>query len=163
MKQTTPYLDGISVARPCPASWEEMKGDDRVRHCGGCRMNVYNLSAMSRRDAEDLVRKTEGRLCVRFYRRTDGTVLTQDCPVGLRAFRRRVALFSSALAAMLLGMFAAGCGRAPSPGDGGAKPPADGGGRGTTGIVAPPAVMGDVADPPVLQGEVFVPPPVPPR
>jgi hypothetical protein len=39
---------------------------------------------MSRAEAEALVEKTEGRMCVRFYVRGDGMVLTDDCPVGLR-------------------------------------------------------------------------------
>ena len=28
--------------------------------------------------------------CARFYRRPDGTLLTRDCPVGIRALRRRL-------------------------------------------------------------------------
>ena len=52
---------------------------------------AYNLSEMSREAAEDLVRMHEGeRLCVRFYRRRDGTVITNECPVALRALKRRV-------------------------------------------------------------------------
>jgi hypothetical protein len=81
-------LDRISVASPCTASWDEMRGDDRVRFCGHCQLNVYNLSAMTRQAAEQLVAQREGRLCVRFYRRTDDTVLTPDCPRGLEALRR---------------------------------------------------------------------------
>ncbi len=166
MANETPVLEGLRVASPCTVSWEAMAGDARVRHCGACRLNVYNLSAMSRREAEDLVRRSEGRLCVRFYRRADGTVLTQDCPVGLRAVRRRLALLGSAMAAMFLAAFAAGCGRSPS-GAGGGDP--------TTGNLVPPGtmgrpavqqpvmggprpVMGDVADPRPLQGEVVAPP-----
>lgn len=60
-----------------------MSGDDRVRFCGVCRLNVYNLSGMTRRDATELVQLVEGRLCVRFFRRKDGTLLTSDCPVGM--------------------------------------------------------------------------------
>ena len=37
--------------------------------------------------AEELVFKTEGRLCVRFYRRPDCSMLASDCPIGLRAAR----------------------------------------------------------------------------
>jgi len=64
-----------------------MIGTDRVRFCGQCSLNVYNLSAMSREDASELVSRAEGRLCVGFFRRADGTILTRDCPVGLRAAR----------------------------------------------------------------------------
>lgn len=75
-----------------------MSGDDRVRYCGECRLNVYNLSGMSRRDATELIQLVEGRLCVRFYRRKDGTLLTSDCPIGMRAIgvAARVASFTLA-------------------------------------------------------------------
>jgi hypothetical protein len=85
-------LSEIRIASPCTASWEEMQGDDRVRFCQHCRLNVYNLSAMPRPEAEALIKEKEGRLCVRFYRRRDGTVLTNNCPVGFRAARRAVLL-----------------------------------------------------------------------
>ncbi len=62
-----------------------MAGDDRVRFCAECKKHVYNLSAMNRREAEVLLVKSEGGICTRFYRRPDGTMLTEDCPVGLRA------------------------------------------------------------------------------
>src|SRR5262249_2477502 len=76
------------IAAPCTASWDEMEGSDRVRFCKHCQRHVYSLSALSRREAEQFVREREGRACVRFYRRADGTMLTADCPVGLRALRR---------------------------------------------------------------------------
>ena len=73
-------LDNLRVARPCSADWRAMTGTDRVRHCADCNLNVYNLSALSTAEARALVEETEGRRCVRFYRRADGTVLTRDCP-----------------------------------------------------------------------------------
>lgn len=84
-----PVIDNVRVASPCTANWEEMAGDERVRFCSQCRLHVYNLSAMSRHDAQQLLMQRGKHLCVRFYRRADGTVLTRDCPVGLRALRRR--------------------------------------------------------------------------
>jgi hypothetical protein len=78
-----------------------MTGDGQVRHCRHCQKNVYNLREMPRSEAEAFVAKHEGRACVRFFRRTDGTVLTRDCPVGLRAARRRLARASAALAGVL--------------------------------------------------------------
>jgi hypothetical protein len=67
-----------------------MRGDERVRFCESCKLHVYNLSAMTQPEAEELVRRSEGRLCIRCYQRSDGTVLTQDCPVGLAAVRRKL-------------------------------------------------------------------------
>src|SRR5260370_815375 len=88
MVATAKTLEDIRLAFPCTAAWSEMEGDDKFRFCKQCRKHVYNLSAMSRLEAEALVEKTEGRMCVRFYRRADGTVLTDDCPVGLRLARK---------------------------------------------------------------------------
>jgi hypothetical protein len=103
-------LEDIRVASPCTAPWEDMKGDERVRFCGRCEKNVFNLSAMTREEAEALVAGKEGRLCVRFYRRSDGMVLTADCPVGTRArkVRRLVVLAAGVGAAGALGTCASG-------------------------------------------------------
>ena len=92
MSKVPSLLDSVRIASPCLAAWEDMTGDDRVRHCDLCRLNVYDLSGMGRAEAEELIRGTEGRLCGRLHRRADGTVLTRDCPEGrLRALRRRAA------------------------------------------------------------------------
>jgi len=102
MSKATFSLETLSVASPCHAPWGNMSGDDRVRFCGECRRHVYNLSEMSRSEAESLVQCTEGRLCVRFYQRSDGKVMTSDCPVGLESARRRVMLAVSAGVATFL-------------------------------------------------------------
>ena len=99
-------LDRVTVAAPCDAGWENMVGDERVRFCAKCSLNVYNLSGMTKREAERLVVQAEGRLCVRFYRRADGTILTKNCPVGLRALRRRAARVATASASAALSFFA---------------------------------------------------------
>ena len=103
-------LDKVDVAAPCPARWEDMKGGERVRFCEQCRLNVYNLSSMERAEAERLVNETEGRLCVRFFRRADGTMLTDDCPVGLVARARKELGRAVALIAGILGVGACGGG-----------------------------------------------------
>src|SRR5207244_3242790 len=100
-------LEDLRIATPCNADWDDMAQVDgeRVRFCGKCEKNVYNLSAMSRDAAEQLVREREGRVCVRFYQRADGTVLTGDCPVAVRKqrLRRRVwASLSGAAASLML-------------------------------------------------------------
>jgi len=66
-----------------------MVGDEHVRFCGQCEKNVYNLSSLPREEAEALLVAKEGKMCVRLYRRDDGTVLTNDCPVGVKKRRRR--------------------------------------------------------------------------
>ena len=99
-KFTNP-LDSIKIASPCKANWEAMYGNERHRFCGECKLNVYNLSGMTQREAENLILQTEGRLCVKFYRRADGSVLTKDCPVGWKAIKRKVSKTATAFASLV--------------------------------------------------------------
>ncbi len=144
---TTSILDTVRIASPCHAAWEDMQGDERIRHCRACNRHVYNFSALTEAEITSLIRTTEGRLCARLYRRRDGTLLTADCPVGRRQKQRRTA-FQFALG--LFGLVSTALGltailkREP--------PPAP---STVTGMVAQPpgrctavmgeAVMGDVA------------------
>lgn len=101
MSQST--LVQVRVATPCSVNWDEMQGDHQVRFCSQCSLNVYNLSEMKRDAAESFIAKSEGRVCIRLYRRHDGTVITKDCPVGRRALHRQVlALVGGVLAAIFL-------------------------------------------------------------
>jgi hypothetical protein len=96
-----PYpLETLRVATPCHASWDDMTGTGRVRFCHLCQKKVYNLSAMTRGEGERLLAKSEGNMCVRMYRRQDGTVMTTDCPVGVRR-RRWAAVWAAAVVAAL--------------------------------------------------------------
>lgn len=105
MQKFTSPLDNIRVAKPCPADWNGMMGTSRKRFCGECKLNVYNLSDMTRREAETFLLESEGRVCVRYFRRDDGTVLTKDCPVGLAALKRRVSKAITAVFSMFAGIF----------------------------------------------------------
>jgi len=106
MARFTSRLDNIRVAAPCSADWDSMFGNDRVRLCEQCHLNVYNLSEMSRVEADRLINEAEGRLCVRFYRRRDGSIITQNCPVGLRAIKRRLTRVATAVASFVLSLMA---------------------------------------------------------
>ncbi len=100
-------LNNLKVASPCSQDWNAMIGDSRKRYCGECRLNVYNLSGMSRNEAENLILSAEGRLCVRFYKRADGTVLTEDCPVGWARVKQRTRAYVTALASLIFSFFGA--------------------------------------------------------
>jgi len=120
---------------------------------------VFNLSAMTRGEAERLVQnKGEGRLCVRFFRRADGTLLTEDCPVGLR---QRLRWAWARTAALLLTIWGGLTGCEQKAGSGGTTPPRQLMGE----AVAPappqgsPALMGDYCAPPAATAV----PPVPPQ
>jgi hypothetical protein len=100
-------LNNIKIASPCSADWNEMIGDARKRYCGDCKLNVYNLSEMTKTQAENLIIESEGSLCVRFYRRADGTVLTKDCPVGWQKIKNRTKVFATAAASVVFSFFGA--------------------------------------------------------
>ena len=97
-------FDRLRIASPCQTSWEQMRGDDRARFCESCNLHVYNISELTRKQAEALIASTEGRICARMYRRADGTVLTKDCPVGLRALRRRASKVAGAAVTALFSL-----------------------------------------------------------
>lgn len=105
MSKFTSPLDNVRVASPCKADWNKMVGDERQRHCSDCKLNVYNLSGMTRNEAEKLLLDSEGSLCVRFYRRSDGTILTKDCPVGWRAIKRNAARVATGVFSLIAGLF----------------------------------------------------------
>ncbi|MGC4042860.1 MAG: hypothetical protein QM758_03575 [Armatimonas sp.] len=139
-------LNKVKVASPCSADWNAMEGDDQARFCGQCKKNVYNLSAMTEKEAAELVRNTEGRLCVRYYRRADGTMLTADCPVGAEVKKRRTVRNLTVLATAGAALTAYRMARTPEP----VSAPVAG-----TMIALPmveatpePAMMGDMAAPP---------------
>ncbi len=83
-------LSTVRIASPCHADWDSMAGNHRQRFCSQCQRHVYNISEMTRREANRLLAKEEGGICARLYRRADGTVLTEVCPVGWSALKRRV-------------------------------------------------------------------------
>lgn len=105
MKRFSNPLDNIRIASPCPANWDEMHGDERKRHCAACKLSVYNLSEMTQTEAESFLINAEGRVCVKFYRRADGTILTKNCPVGWQKVKRKVSRTASALFSMCFGIF----------------------------------------------------------
>jgi len=151
MSKFTNPLEHVRVAAPCPADWGRMTGDERVRFCGQCNLHVYNLSGMTRAEAETLVTNAEGRLCVRFYRRADGTILTRNCPVGLRAVKQRVSrTLSAALTAVV--SFFAGLGIVES-----LKPAPAPRGVQVMGAIARPFTQGEMAIPPTLAPEATPP------
>ena len=110
-------LRNLRVASPCHESWDGMTGDDQQRFCHSCNLHVYNFSEMASDEITSLIIRTEGRLCGRLYRRTDGTVLTRDCPVGLRAFRKKVSRVATAVFATLLSSVSAVFGQNPKKGE----------------------------------------------
>lgn len=82
------------VQTPCLSGWENMDGDERVRFCGACKKNVFNLGDMTKEEAESTIEENGGKLCVRIFRRKDGSVYTDNCPRRLRRLRNHIRTFA---------------------------------------------------------------------
>ncbi len=113
------HLKNLRIAKPCQADWYDMKGTPGVRHCASCKLNVYNLSWMTSEEPEELLRDAKERVCVRFYRRADGTILIRDCPVGLAVselpWLRHISVLAAAILAAI-GLSSASFVRSDAPG-----------------------------------------------
>jgi len=97
-----PLLARIRVATPCQADWSQMTGDERVRHCAHCKKDVFNLSELSREQAERLIIEKNGDLCARYFKRQDGTILLADCSVGIKQ-KRKTSVLAASAAVLLAG------------------------------------------------------------
>ncbi len=147
MEPKTPNLEDIlgklEIASPCPASWNDMTGNDAERFCDQCERNVYDFSHMHIDDIVKLVQRQEEGICARLYRRADGTVLTADCSVGARRQRKQRLL--QRVAASVVGLSALnGCVEAEAPPVENKADP-----KGAVEVVEPiPSVMGQVMEVP---------------
>jgi hypothetical protein len=86
----------VRIASPCSADWDRMVGNERVRYCTQCKLDVYNFSELTRAQIEEIVAQREGRLCARLYQRSDGTMMTRNCPARFRVVMQQVSRFASA-------------------------------------------------------------------
>src|SRR5262249_22114801 len=111
MSDTFTRLQSLTIAVPCSIDWDSMPGDERTRFCSRCKQRVHHLSAMSESEAEALLQLNQAgtRVCVRFYRRPDGTVVTTDCRTFAERLQRRAVSISVVLATgLLFGLYALG-------------------------------------------------------
>lgn len=83
-------LDNISIATQCRADWNDMNGTEQIRFCGQCSKHVYNISAMSEAEVEELILRSESVPCMKLFRRKDGTIIFDNCPVALRKVRNKM-------------------------------------------------------------------------
>jgi hypothetical protein len=80
-------LERVEITSPCTANWDEMKGTDQIRYCSECQKYVYNLSEMTRREAEALLVSRGNQMCARLIRDLDGQTLTVESLPPVRLLR----------------------------------------------------------------------------
>lgn len=100
-------LDRITVTSPCQQEWDSMSGNDRVRFCEHCSRHVHHLSEMTRNEVLRLVRKSNGRLCVRYYRDRNAQLLARAASTKLHQISRRVSRIAAGVFTASIGFSAA--------------------------------------------------------
>ena len=84
------FLNNMTIPSPCTADWSSMIGNEQVRFCEHCSLEVHNLSRMTRNQAERLVARSNGRLCVRYHYDPADRALNSTVPQKLHHISRRV-------------------------------------------------------------------------
>ena len=100
---TTP-LSVLRLDLPCQVPWDDMAvidGDESVRFCTQCRLNVHNLSAMTAEEAKACLARQTDRVCVSFLQAADGRAITLEYQPVNRSRRRwqRAAVAAALVAA----------------------------------------------------------------
>ena len=94
-------LDVLRIETPCPAAWEQMRGDGRRRFCDSCGKHVHNAEAMTRAQVETLLAEHHGTgVCMQLHPREDGTIRLRDASPLRRAGRWLACAAAVALAAL---------------------------------------------------------------
>jgi hypothetical protein len=138
-----PLLEQITSApldKACDVPWSAMSGGDRFRHCAECDREVWNLSAMTAREAEIRLLNAATTPCVNYRVDGDGRLISRDEPLS----SRRLGLRAAALVAgSLLGGGVASADPPPAQKQESGKTPQDSGktpqGSGKTPQAAAPA------------------------
>lgn len=99
------FLNNLTIPTPCSADWNRMIGNDQVRFCEHCNLDVHNLSRMTRNQAQRLIARANGRLCVRYHRDAAGQPLT--LPVGQKLHRQKLHRIARRVSQVAAGAFTA--------------------------------------------------------
>lgn len=101
-------LNDLCGPSPCSLEWNDLIGNDRIRHCSVCAENVVNLSALTRAEAERLLADPKTG-CVHLLRREDETPIFVDRPL----FKFQIARLFSWVSILL--SFGSGCSNMAQP------------------------------------------------
>lgn len=69
----------IEIPEPCHADWDAMRPEDKGRFCFDCRKTVHDLSAMTKDEAKDFLRRSAcNDVCVSYQHHEDGTLAFRE-------------------------------------------------------------------------------------
>ena len=95
-------IQSYFISSPCSIKWDDMQAEQSnssVRFCGDCKLNVHNLSSLSDEEVVVLLNKKASgeRVCTYFYRKEDGTLVTDNCPKQLQQVRNRLQAYAASI------------------------------------------------------------------
>ena len=104
-------IQSYFISSPCSVKWDDMQTDQddiSIRFCGDCKRNVHNLSSLSDEEVVVLLdKKTAGeRVCTYFYRKDDGTLVTDNCPKQMKQMRNRLQAYGASMLVTLCWLLA---------------------------------------------------------
>ncbi len=102
------------ISQPCSQDWRAMSGDNKLRYCEHCQLNVHNLDAMSLAEQEVLLAQRGTRHCIA-YVGTDRSIRVRTGTWLLIQRLLRPWRAALALVAFVLPFGTSGCATAHSP------------------------------------------------
>lgn len=105
----------IEIPEPCHADWDAMRPEDKGRYCLECSKTVHDLSAMTKDEARDFLRRSGcNDVCVSYQHHEDGTLVFREAaprpaPVVPLARLRRPRSVAAAVAGAGMAMALAAC------------------------------------------------------
>ena len=75
--ETKYLLENVSVETPCSADWNEMMGNEEVRHCHQCQRNIHNISEMPKRRALKVLNQKDEIVCISYFKDEKNKIITQ--------------------------------------------------------------------------------------
>lgn len=97
-------LRSLSIKTPCSASWEEMRGNEQVRFCQHCDLNVTDVSHLTTQAAISLVLRSGGSVCLRIHRDPAGEIATPSAPQRLHTITRRASRIAAGAFTAVMGL-----------------------------------------------------------
>ena len=116
-------LRQVTIPNPCSMDWDQMRGDNRTRHCETCGKHVHDLTAMKPSEAATLLNSRQPEICGVVYKKPNGTLFLFDNEPALEPAPARWQFRIRSLMGLIAGVAAAlGVARAVTVAD--SPPPA---------------------------------------
>jgi len=69
------------VPKPCPEDWDQLTPTEQGHHCQTCKTKVWDISSMTRGQAEAFLARHTDHLCVSYRERSNGEIVYAPEPV----------------------------------------------------------------------------------